>query len=97
MVFISVQMEMAHNILLCVLHHISDPFSPFSSSSGLRVNESLVRKIVFNDGADSQIEVMATYLPDGSYTMKVSLIKNISSIRFAIIINFIIIILYGTM
>ncbi|XP_072035077.1 methylcrotonoyl-CoA carboxylase subunit alpha, mitochondrial-like isoform X2 [Amphiura filiformis] len=48
-----------------------DPFSPFSSSSGVRVNENLTRNVVFNDGADSQIEVFATYLPDGSYTMKI--------------------------
>lgn len=50
--------------------HSHDPFSPFGSSSGFRLNIEMNRNMTLQLG-DKKVEVVVTYNRDGSYSMKI--------------------------
>ncbi|XP_046892809.1 methylcrotonoyl-CoA carboxylase subunit alpha, mitochondrial [Hypomesus transpacificus] len=51
-------------------HASGDPFSPFASSSGRRLNILYSRKMTLQLG-DQKVELVVTYKPDGTFSMEV--------------------------
>ncbi|KAK7939306.1 hypothetical protein WMY93_002632 [Mugilogobius chulae] len=51
-------------------HNSNDPFSPFGSSSGFRLNLDLSRTMSLQLG-DKKVDVLVVYNKDGSYTMQI--------------------------
>ncbi|XP_071492731.1 methylcrotonoyl-CoA carboxylase subunit alpha, mitochondrial-like [Diadema antillarum] len=47
-----------------------DPFSPYSLGSGLRLNDSLCRRVKLSAG-DTEIVALVTYQPDGTFRVQV--------------------------
>ncbi|KAK0153592.1 Methylcrotonoyl-CoA carboxylase subunit alpha, mitochondrial [Merluccius polli] len=51
-------------------HHSNDPFSPFGSSSGRRLNIMYSRNMTLQVG-DRKVDIVVTYNKDGSYSMQI--------------------------
>ncbi|XP_075412214.1 methylcrotonoyl-CoA carboxylase subunit alpha, mitochondrial [Tenrec ecaudatus] len=51
-------------------HQTQDPFSPFASSSGRRLNVRYTRPVTLKDGKDN-VTIAVSYNHDGSYSMQI--------------------------